>query len=353
MALKKIEIVSATPGRLQLTIPALKGKLHLSKRLDNTLSTLAGIEDVVIDDVFGSVLLRYDTDDIELYLFATGLGRALRIVLGKNGISDADVAELGASLARRHEAFWIRRLLLQRREAELETQKTERRLAARAGQAKAAKAKAEQQVADAEQAKLMAEEQLRTELLMRRQAEEEAETCKQARERAEVDLQEQIQSCHHAVESLEEAQRQVAHAEQARLIAESDLETERVARRQAEDHARTCQEAREQVEANLQKQTRILQQTMEAMEKAERQAAHADQDRALRERELESEKRIRRELENEVMVSRADCERAQATVQQLSETLRQTTDALTRKTRNRNMREETGSGRARGPPRRP
>ena len=86
---------------------------------------------MVVNEAAAAVLLRYDVDAAELFQLTTRLGQIFRTLL--QAYIDADMAEFGASLAQRNEAFWVNRLLLQRMQTEEETQKAR---PCQAGQAK-------------------------------------------------------------------------------------------------------------------------------------------------------------------------------------------------------------------------
>ncbi|MHC4517626.1 MAG: HMA2 domain-containing protein, partial [Planctomycetota bacterium] len=70
--MKLVKIVQATPGRVRLAIPALRKKQHLARPLEKALSALSGVEEAVVNESGGSLLLRYDVDEVQLFELTTG-----------------------------------------------------------------------------------------------------------------------------------------------------------------------------------------------------------------------------------------------------------------------------------------
>ncbi|NMC75336.1 MAG: cation transporter [Geobacteraceae bacterium] len=65
------------PGRLRVRIPGLKGNTRLAAKVEESLRTCSGVEDISINPVTGSVVIRYNRDathsrNILLYLTEKG-----------------------------------------------------------------------------------------------------------------------------------------------------------------------------------------------------------------------------------------------------------------------------------------
>jgi Heavy metal associated domain 2 len=57
-----LQIAHQVPGRVRMKIPAGKGNAELLKQIGEVFGAIPGIEEVEVNPVTGSVLLRYDTD---------------------------------------------------------------------------------------------------------------------------------------------------------------------------------------------------------------------------------------------------------------------------------------------------
>ena len=62
-ALPGAKVSSDTAGRVRLRLPLLKGQKALSAQCADALGAVAGIEQVSVSAVTGSVLMYYDTDE--------------------------------------------------------------------------------------------------------------------------------------------------------------------------------------------------------------------------------------------------------------------------------------------------
>lgn len=65
------------PGRLRVRIPGLKGNTSLAGKVESCLRTFSGIEDLTINSVTGSVVIRYNrgaTDSRRILLYLTDNG---------------------------------------------------------------------------------------------------------------------------------------------------------------------------------------------------------------------------------------------------------------------------------------
>jgi hypothetical protein len=57
-----LQIAHQVPGRVRMKIPAGKGNAELLKQIGEVFGAIPGIEEVEVNPVTGSVVLRYDTD---------------------------------------------------------------------------------------------------------------------------------------------------------------------------------------------------------------------------------------------------------------------------------------------------
>ena len=57
-----LKIEHQVPGRIRLKIPAGKGNPELLEQIKSTFGVIPGIEDIVVNPVTGSVVLKYDED---------------------------------------------------------------------------------------------------------------------------------------------------------------------------------------------------------------------------------------------------------------------------------------------------
>jgi hypothetical protein len=58
----KLKIAHQVPGRVRMKIPSGKGNPELLEQMKQTLGSLPGVEEVIINPDTGSVVLHYDTD---------------------------------------------------------------------------------------------------------------------------------------------------------------------------------------------------------------------------------------------------------------------------------------------------
>jgi hypothetical protein len=50
------------PGRLRVKIPGIKGKVFMAYRIQDSIGRLAGVHEVTVNSVTGSVLIHYDPE---------------------------------------------------------------------------------------------------------------------------------------------------------------------------------------------------------------------------------------------------------------------------------------------------
>jgi hypothetical protein len=55
-----VKILSYVPGRVRLRVKALKGNRNLAKVAQKEISAVPGVKEVTINELTGSVLLRYE-----------------------------------------------------------------------------------------------------------------------------------------------------------------------------------------------------------------------------------------------------------------------------------------------------
>ena len=58
----KLKIAHQVPGRVRMKIPSGKGNPELLEQMKQTLCSLPGVEEVIVNPDTGSVVLHYDTD---------------------------------------------------------------------------------------------------------------------------------------------------------------------------------------------------------------------------------------------------------------------------------------------------
>jgi Heavy metal associated domain 2 len=58
----KLQIAHQIPGRIRMKIPSAKGQPELLAEIQRSFSAIPGIEEVVINPLTGSVVLKYDAE---------------------------------------------------------------------------------------------------------------------------------------------------------------------------------------------------------------------------------------------------------------------------------------------------
>jgi Heavy metal associated domain 2 len=59
----KLQIAHQVPGRIRLKVPSAKGNPELLAEIEKSFGAIPGIEEVMINPVSGSVVLRYDVEE--------------------------------------------------------------------------------------------------------------------------------------------------------------------------------------------------------------------------------------------------------------------------------------------------
>jgi len=82
-----MEIIHALPGRARFRIPEIRRDRHRAKRLDQALRLAAGFQDVVVNPITGSVLVRYPRGQ-PLRTVSAAVSHALKVSAEDGGTAD-------------------------------------------------------------------------------------------------------------------------------------------------------------------------------------------------------------------------------------------------------------------------
>jgi hypothetical protein len=63
----KLQIAHQVPGRIRIKVPSAKGRPELLAEIQRSFGAIPGIDDVVINPVTGSVVLRYDASEHDAF----------------------------------------------------------------------------------------------------------------------------------------------------------------------------------------------------------------------------------------------------------------------------------------------
>ena len=73
-----VKVVHFIPGRVRLKVKEMKGEVEFSQQVEAELSTVPGIEQVEVNPITGSVLIKYDTAAVDCDASIDALAATLR-----------------------------------------------------------------------------------------------------------------------------------------------------------------------------------------------------------------------------------------------------------------------------------